>query len=143
MLNILIIHLPIVLGRNVTITEMPGASFLFGRKRRRRLFDFLGMRFSPNAFSFGASDRDDQIVIRKVEMRKVKLTERAEEFAKGFWKNLEPASADIGVIKPVNSPFAVLRSVNRGVRVHMVELKEDFLGAAWRREPIANKCYPR
>ncbi len=92
--------------------------------------------FGAHGFSFGTGDGDDEVIIGEIEVGKIELAERTEEFAEGGGENLEPASANIGVVKPVNSLFAVLRSVNRGGRIHTMELEENFFGTAGGGEPI-------
>lgn len=114
-LDVFVIHLPVVLSRDVAVTEVS---------------------LRAKAFGFGAGDGDDEVVISEVEAGEIELAEGAEEFAEGGGENLEPASANIGVVKPVNSLFAVLRSVNRGGRIHTMELEENFFGTAGGGEPI-------
>ena len=75
-----------------------------------------------DGLSFGAGDRNDKVVLGEVEMAEIKLTKRAEEFAKKGRENLEPTGLDGGVIKPVDALFAILRSVDRGVWVETMEL---------------------
>ena len=95
--------------------------------------------FGLYGLCFGASNGDDEIIICKIEVRKIKLTERAEEAAKGSWKNLEKAGMNLGVLKPVNSLLVVVRSVNRGVGIKFVESEKNTLGATDSVEPVDNK----
>lgn len=117
-LDIFVIHLPVILGRDMAITEVG---------------------FRAEAFGFGAGDGDDEVVIGEVEAGEIELAERAEEFAEGGGKNLEPAGADVGVVEPVNSLFLVLGGVDGGVGIHVMKLEEDFFGAAGGGEPVAGE----
>ena len=116
--DVFVVHLPVVLGRDMAITE-------------------VGLR--AEAFGFGAGDGDDEVVIGEVEAGEIELTEGAEEFAESGGKNLEPAGADVGVVEPVNSLFLVLGGIDGGVGIHVMKLEEDFLGAAGGGEPVAGE----
>ena len=95
--------------------------------------------FGTEGFGFGAGDGDDEVVGGEVEAGEIELAEGAEEFTKGRGENLEPAGMDFGVVEPVNSLFAVLGGVDGGVGVHVMELEEDFFGAAGSGEPVAGE----
>lgn len=123
-LEIFIVHLPVILGGDVAVAEVVAGAV------RRLSLDRLG---------FGASNRDDKVVTGKVEVTKVELAERAEEFTQGFGENLEPAGVDGGVVKPVDTLLAILRGVDGGVGIEVVKLEEDFLGTAGGSEPVAGE----
>lgn len=117
-LDVFVIHLPVVLSRDVAVTEVS---------------------LRAKAFGFGAGDGDDEVVIGEVEAGEIELAEGAEEFAEGGGENLEPAGADVGVVEPVNSLFLVLGGVDGGVGIHVMKLEEDFFGAAGGSEPVAGE----
>lgn len=116
-LEIFVVHLPIILSRDVAVTEVVAGA---------------------DGFGFGAGDGNDEVVGGEVEVTEIELAEGAEEFAEGFGENLEPAGLDGGVVEPVNSLLAVLGGVDGGVGIETVELEEDFFGATRGGEPVAN-----
>jgi len=99
------------------------------------LGDFRGF----NSFSFGAGNRDDEVIVGQIKAGKVDLAEWAEDFAEGFGENLEPAGADISVVEPIDSLFAILGSVDRGGRIKVVKLEENLFGTTGSSEPIADE----
>ncbi len=139
--EIAIVRLPIILRGYMAITDVSGMGLV---GEQNFVFPFLGgsaIRFwlSADGFGFGASDRDDEVIVAKVKMRKIALTQRAEDTAKSGRKKVEPAGLDSGVFEPVDALWAVLGGVNRRIRVKMMKLEEDFFGATFFGEPITDE----
>lgn len=66
--DIVIIHLPVILGWNVAVTDMSSTSPLF------RIFGF-------DTLGLGACNGDYEVIIGQIEMIKINLAERGEEAA--------------------------------------------------------------
>src|SRR5665811_108608 len=64
--------------------------------------------------------------------------EQRQEFLEAFWQPLQPGSADIGVLKPVDLARVILRRVNRCLGVEPVQFQHHPLGAADAGQPVAN-----
>lgn len=139
--EIAIVRLPIILRGDMAITDVGGMGLV---GEQNFVFPFLGgsaIRFwlSTDGFGFGASDRDDEVIVAKVKMRKIALAQRTEDTAKSGRKKVEPAGLDSGVFEPVDALWAVLGGVNRRIRVEMMKLEEDFFGATFFGEPITDE----
>ena len=116
--EVTIIHLPVILGGDVAITEVAAGA---------------------DGFGLCAGNRDDEIVGGEVKMGEIELAERAEDFAEGARENLEPAGADGGVLEPGEFFGVILGGVDGGVGVETVQFQEDLLGAAGGGEPVADE----
>ena len=73
--KIILFKTPVILGRNVTITEVKSIS----------LFDGFGL---------GASDGNDKVVIREIKVIEVALAEWTKKTAEASWKDLKPANVN-------------------------------------------------
>lgn len=85
-----IVKLPIILRGRMAITEV----------------GLIGGEF--DGFSLSTGDGNDEVVIREVKVTKIDLAERAKKFAESGGKNLQPTGFNGGVIKPVDTLFAIL-----------------------------------
>lgn len=122
-LEIFVVETPVILGRNMAITEVKGG---------------VGGSGSFDGFGFGASDGNDKIVSGEIEVGKVELTQGTEDFAEAGGKKVEPASTNVGVVKPGDLAGAVLGGVNWGGRIHVMKFEEDLFGAARSGKPVAD-----
>ena len=117
-LEVTIIHLPVILGGDVAITEVAAGA---------------------DGFGLGAGNRDDEVVGGEVKMGEIELAERTEDFAEGARENLEPAGADGGVLEPGEFFGVILGGIDGSVGVETVQLQEDLLGAAGGGEPVTDE----
>ncbi len=122
-LEIFVVETPVILGRNMAITDVKGG---------------VGGSGSFDGFSFGAGDGNDKIISGEIKVGKVELAQGAEDFAEAGGKKVEPAGTNVGVAKPGDLAGAVLRGVNWGGRIHVMKLEEDLFGAARSGEPVAD-----
>ena len=131
--EIAIIRMPIILGGDVTITDMGGARMVGEKDLILPCFGgcAIGTRLSADGFGFGAGNRDNEVIMAEVEVGKIVLAQRAEDAAEGGWENVEPAGFDRGVLEPVDAFFAVLGGINGGVGIEMVEFEKDFFGTTF------------
>ena len=89
-------------------------------------------------FSFGAGDRDDEVVAAKVELGEVFLAKWAEDATKAGGKSLEPTNMNVAVFKPVDFFGVVLGGVDGSAREEVANRTENAFGAADRDKPVAD-----
>lgn len=106
-LDIVVIHLPVVLSRDMTITDMSGTSPPFGIFG----FDTLGL---------GTCDGNYEVIIGQIEMIKINLAERGEEAAEFAREDLQPSSLNLGIRKPIDALRIVFRGVDWRIGKHLM-----------------------
>lgn len=138
--EVAVVGLPVILSGNMAITDVGGVG-LVGKENLvlpLRGGGAVGAGLRADGFGLGASDRDDKIIMAEVEMGKISLTQGAEDATESGWEEIEPAGFDRGILEPVDALWAILRGIDGGVRIEVVEFEEDFFGAALLGEPIAD-----